>query len=150
MPDLSSYLPTAFASSSDQRACAGIRQDFANCLLRTDCVLKKGMTPKECIERDDLPEECQFLRKSLSTCKRGMVRLPLRPPPSVFLQMGVLTSLLARQWETQLDMRKRFRGNPSTTNNRKETVPAVSIVGVNAHESADARAAAAAAAEKAP
>lgn len=31
-------------------------------------------------------------------------------------------------------MRKRFRGNPSTTNNRKETVPAVSIIGVNAHE----------------
>lgn len=73
---MSSYIPTAFASSAENKACAGIREDFANCLLRTDCVLKQGRTPQECIQKhaDELPEECQFLRKSLATCKRGMVR----------------------------------------------------------------------------
>jgi cytochrome c oxidase assembly factor 5 len=72
---MSSYIPTAFATSSENKACAGIREDFANCLLRTDCVLKHGRTPQECLQKhaDELPEECQFLRKSLSTCKRGMV-----------------------------------------------------------------------------
>lgn len=83
---MSSYIPTAFASSSENKACAGIRQDFANCLLRTDCVLKQGLTPQECLQKhaDELPEECQFLRKSLATCKRGMVsraRCSLAPSP---------------------------------------------------------------------
>ncbi|CED84572.1 Cytochrome c oxidase assembly protein PET191 [Phaffia rhodozyma] len=101
-------VPTAFATAPEDRACAGIRMDLANCLLRTDCVLKQGNTPAECLTKhiDELAEECQFLRKSLTQCKRGM-----------------------------LDMRKRFRGNPSTTNNRKEGVPSVSIIGVNAHKS---------------
>ncbi|KAL7417773.1 cytochrome c oxidase assembly protein PET191, partial [Mrakia frigida] len=65
-------------------ACAGIRADLANCLLQSNCVLRDGNTPKECLQKhaDTIPLECQYLRKSLAQCKRGM-----------------------------LDMRKRFRGN---------------------------------------
>lgn len=137
---MSNFIPAAFASTAENKACAGIRQDFANCLLRTDCVLKQGLTPQECLQKhgDELPEECQFLRKSLATCKRGMVSGSSSARPPALLQRT--DSLSAHPAPaSQLDMRKRFRGNPSTTNNHKETVPAVSIIGVNAHEDRSAR-----------
>nr|GAT54075.1 predicted protein [Mycena chlorophos] len=53
--------------------------------MRSDCVVKDGRKPSECIRNhtDELPEECQLLRKATFDCKRGMV-----------------------------DMRLRFRGNP--------------------------------------
>lgn len=38
----------------------------------------------------------------------------------------------------QLDMRKRFRGNPSTTNNKKEG-PAVSVIGFGLQGAGDPR-----------
>ncbi|BGP32403.1 hypothetical protein JCM10296v2_004184 [Rhodotorula toruloides] len=67
-------------------SCKGIRQALADCILRSDCVLRSDppRSPQECIKEhsDELPEECQLLRKSFFECKRGM-----------------------------LDMRKRFRGN---------------------------------------
>ncbi|KAF8193316.1 cytochrome c oxidase assembly protein PET191-domain-containing protein [Pholiota molesta] len=55
-----------------------------DCLKYSDCVLKDGRKPSECLKNhaDELPEECQSLRKATFECKRGM-----------------------------LDMRKRFRGN---------------------------------------
>ncbi|KAM0791229.1 hypothetical protein ACM66B_005710 [Microbotryomycetes sp. NB124-2] len=66
-------------------SCAGIRQALAECLQRTDCVLKHDRTPQDCLQNhsSELPIECQQLRKAYFECKRGM-----------------------------LDMRKRFRGLP--------------------------------------
>ncbi|KWU47025.1 hypothetical protein RHOSPDRAFT_31158 [Rhodotorula sp. JG-1b] len=67
-------------------SCKGIREALADCIMRSDCVLKSNppRSPQECLKEhyDELPEECQLLRKSFFECKRGM-----------------------------LDMRKRFRGN---------------------------------------
>lgn len=89
-------------------SCQGIRAALADCILRSDCVLRSDppRSPQECLKDhvDELPEECQLLRKSFFECKRGMVRpcpllslsLPARSltPPS--------SSSLARP---QLDMR---------------------------------------------
>ncbi|SCV71859.1 BQ2448_4553 [Microbotryum intermedium] len=72
-------------------SCSGVRTALAECLLKTDCVLKSepARTPHECLQHhsDELPIECQQLRKAFFECKRGM-----------------------------LDMRKRFRGiEPAST-----------------------------------
>lgn len=58
-------------------SCSGVRQALADCLLKTDCVLKQGRTPSECLQEhsDELPMECQHLRKAFFECKRGMVSL---------------------------------------------------------------------------
>ncbi|KAF8897473.1 cytochrome c oxidase assembly protein PET191-domain-containing protein [Infundibulicybe gibba] len=65
-------------------SCQNLLAALKDCLLRSDCVLKHGNLPSECLKDhfDALPEECQSLRKATFECKRGM-----------------------------LDMRKRFRGN---------------------------------------
>lgn len=58
-------------------SCKGIRQALADCILRSDCVLRSDppRSPQECLKEhsDELPEECQLLRKSFFECKRGMV-----------------------------------------------------------------------------
>ncbi|WVQ85158.1 hypothetical protein IAT38_007323 [Cryptococcus sp. DSM 104549] len=64
-------------------ACQVAREDLVACLLRTDCVLKSGKTPMECLHSPkELPEQCQHLIVRFADCKKGM-----------------------------LDMRRRFRGN---------------------------------------
>ncbi|KAG2013731.1 hypothetical protein CC2G_010610 [Coprinopsis cinerea AmutBmut pab1-1] len=65
-------------------SCQGLLDALKECLLRSDCVVKHGRLPSECLRKhtNELPEECQALRKATFECKRGM-----------------------------LDMRKRFRGN---------------------------------------
>lgn len=56
-------------------SCQNIRQALAECLQRTDCVLKHDRTPQDCLHNhaDELPVECQQLRKAYFECKRGMV-----------------------------------------------------------------------------
>ncbi|KAE9410418.1 hypothetical protein BT96DRAFT_983956 [Gymnopus androsaceus JB14] len=65
-------------------SCQGLLAALKDCLMRSDCVMKQGNLPSDCLKNhtDELPEECQSLRKATFECKRGM-----------------------------LDMRKRFRGN---------------------------------------
>ncbi|KAI1792848.1 cytochrome c oxidase assembly protein PET191-domain-containing protein [Ganoderma leucocontextum] len=65
-------------------SCSHLLDALKDCLLHSDCVLKQGRLPSECLKNhiDELPEECKSLRKATFECKRGM-----------------------------LDMRKRFRGN---------------------------------------
>ncbi|KAH9482905.1 Cytochrome c oxidase assembly factor 5 [Psilocybe cubensis] len=65
-------------------SCQNLIAALKDCLKYTDCVLKDGRKPSECLKNhfDELPEECQSLRKATFECKRSM-----------------------------LDMRKRFRGN---------------------------------------
>ncbi|KAH9978075.1 cytochrome c oxidase assembly protein PET191-domain-containing protein [Lactifluus volemus] len=64
--------------------CEPLLAALKDCVLHSDCVIKKGNLPSECIKHhiDELPEECRSLRLAAFECKRGM-----------------------------LDMRKRFRGN---------------------------------------
>ncbi|KAH6914977.1 cytochrome c oxidase assembly protein PET191-domain-containing protein [Coprinopsis sp. MPI-PUGE-AT-0042] len=65
-------------------SCQGLLSALKDCLLHSDCVVKDGRLPSECLKQhfDELPEECKSLRKATFECKRAM-----------------------------LDMRKRFRGN---------------------------------------
>ncbi|KZT12939.1 uncharacterized protein LAESUDRAFT_639557 [Laetiporus sulphureus 93-53] len=65
-------------------SCKHLISAFHECILYSDCVVKQGHLPSECVRdhRDELPEKCQALRLATFECKRGM-----------------------------LDMRKRFRGN---------------------------------------
>ncbi|CAL1717359.1 unnamed protein product [Somion occarium] len=64
--------------------CEPLLAALKECLLQSDCVRKEGRLPSDCLKHhlDELPEQCQSLRKATFECKRGM-----------------------------LDMRKRFRGN---------------------------------------
>lgn len=59
-------------------SCSGIREALGNCILQSDCVLRSNppRTPQDCLKHhvDELPEECQLLRKSFFECKKGMVR----------------------------------------------------------------------------
>ncbi|OCH94319.1 hypothetical protein OBBRIDRAFT_810631 [Obba rivulosa] len=69
-------------SSSCQHLLAALKE----CLLQSDCVMKHGHLPSECLKQypHELPERCLSLRQATFDCKRNM-----------------------------LDMRKRFRGNTS-------------------------------------
>ncbi|KAI0786320.1 cytochrome c oxidase assembly protein PET191-domain-containing protein [Abortiporus biennis] len=64
--------------------CEPLLAALKQCLLQSDCVVKDGNLPSDCLRNhtDELPESCQNLRKATFECKRGL-----------------------------LDMRKRFRGN---------------------------------------
>ncbi|KAF8505489.1 cytochrome c oxidase assembly protein PET191-domain-containing protein [Russula emetica] len=67
--------------------CGPLLVALKDCVLRSDCVMKDGKLPSECLKHhlDELPEECKSLRLATFECKRGM-----------------------------LDMRKRFRGNSAS------------------------------------
>ncbi|RHZ77034.1 hypothetical protein Glove_186g55 [Diversispora epigaea] len=68
-------------------SCKEIRQELVDCLLKSDCVVVKRHTVKECLQTentDDVPRECHSIRRSFFECRRGL-----------------------------LDMRTRFRGNTS-------------------------------------
>ena len=81
--------------------CTPLHNALKDRLLHSDCVLKEGHLPSECL-RDhtkELPEQCLALRQALFECKKSMVSVEL-----TFLHASFLTDI-------QLDMRKRFRGN---------------------------------------
>lgn len=56
-------------------SCNNLRNEFVDCVMRSDCVLRKGNTPQSCIKEhaNELPEPCQHLRVAFFECKRGMV-----------------------------------------------------------------------------
>jgi len=64
-------------------SCDPLLASLKDCLLHSDCVLKQGYLPSECLKEhfEELPLECRSLRQAVFDCKRN-----------------------------QLDMRKRFRG----------------------------------------
>ncbi|KAI8602279.1 cytochrome c oxidase assembly factor 5-like protein [Dissophora ornata] len=68
-------------------SCKEIRAELAECILKSNCVLVDGLSPKECLRSENeyrVPSECTAIKRSFFECKRGM-----------------------------LDMRTRFRGNKS-------------------------------------
>ncbi|KAI0334702.1 hypothetical protein GY45DRAFT_1242094 [Cubamyces sp. BRFM 1775] len=82
-------------------SCSHLLSALKDCLLHSDCVLKQGHLPSECLKNhtDELPEQCKALRQATFECKRGM-----------------------------LDMRKRFRGNnvdlpPPPPKSREQPAP---------------------------
>ena len=58
-------------------SCQEIRQELIECMLKSNCVLVKRNTVAECFKSenaDDVPSECQSIRKSYAECRRGMVK----------------------------------------------------------------------------
>ena len=58
--------------------CEPLLEALKDCLMRSDCVLKKGKLPSECLRQhtDELPESCKALRHAVFECKRGLVSTP--------------------------------------------------------------------------
>ncbi|KAI8968918.1 cytochrome c oxidase assembly protein PET191 [Mycotypha africana] len=57
-------------------SCKELRQELAECMLKSDCVLKKRNTVKECFKeehRADVPDECRSIMRAFGECKRGMI-----------------------------------------------------------------------------
>jgi len=55
--------------------CEPLLEALKDCLMRSDCVLKKGKLPSECLRQhtDELPDSCKSLRHAVFECKRGLV-----------------------------------------------------------------------------
>ncbi|GJQ74442.1 hypothetical protein Trydic_g21312 [Trypoxylus dichotomus] len=58
---------------ADKSACAGVRADLKMCLLKSDCCVKDGKTPRECLKSHNVPQECEALRNTFFECKRSML-----------------------------------------------------------------------------
>uniref|UniRef100_A0A6I8NED7 Cytochrome c oxidase assembly factor 5 n=1 Tax=Ornithorhynchus anatinus TaxID=9258 RepID=A0A6I8NED7_ORNAN len=54
----------------EEGACAGVREDLGLCLLQSDCVLKEGKSPRQCLKEGN----CKALKVSFFECKRSMPR----------------------------------------------------------------------------
>lgn len=87
-------------------SCNHLVQSLKECLLFSDCVVKHGNLPSECLKDhlEELPVQCQNLRIAVFECKRAQVGCR-----DVDLHV---VALLTAFWSCQLDMRKRFRGVP--------------------------------------
>lgn len=54
--------------------CAGVRQDFIDCVLKySECVRKPGTTFQDCIKNEVFPYECNSVRERLNLCKRSLI-----------------------------------------------------------------------------
>nr|XP_033804902.1 cytochrome c oxidase assembly factor 5 [Geotrypetes seraphini] len=53
----------------EQNACAGVKEDLKMCLLETDCVLKEGKSPKQCLREG----HCKALQVTFFECKRSVL-----------------------------------------------------------------------------
>ncbi|OMJ29075.1 Mitochondrial protein [Smittium culicis] len=62
--------------------CDGVRKQFINCILESDCVLVNRNSVNDCIKNPDLkhslPEKCLLLSQSLFDCKRGLLDMRRR------------------------------------------------------------------------
>ncbi|RKP08378.1 cytochrome c oxidase assembly protein PET191 [Thamnocephalis sphaerospora] len=63
-------------------SCHDIRQELADCLLQSDCVLKQRHSVRDCLQKEELqdsvPERCRAIRKSFFDCRRGLLDMRLR------------------------------------------------------------------------
>ncbi|KAG0234314.1 hypothetical protein BGW42_006706 [Actinomortierella wolfii] len=62
-------------------SCKEIRAELAECILKSDCMVKDGLSAKECLRSENeyrVPEECTQLKKSFFECKRGMLDMRTR------------------------------------------------------------------------
>jgi hypothetical protein len=102
--------------------CSGIRDDFVKCVLRTNCVLRQNRTVADCVKHpEELPEQCLHLMSAFNNCKKGLVSLEMFDEG--FSQARELIGMAC----VQLDMRKRFRGNITTTSKPASAEPVADI-----------------------
>ena len=88
--------------------CEPLLAALKDCVLHSDCVIKEGRLPSECMKHhiDELPEECKSLRLATFECKRGMVITSVSKPLPC-----QCSDAFPSRIPLKLDMRKRFRGN---------------------------------------
>ncbi|ELU08116.1 hypothetical protein CAPTEDRAFT_218889 [Capitella teleta] len=63
------------------RACQGLREDLRECLMQSDCVIKDGKSPKDCLlmgRHPSVPDRCHALRQSFFDCKRSLIDMRTR------------------------------------------------------------------------
>jgi len=67
-------------SSGPPRQCDYVLSLLKDCLMRSDCVLKRDLLPSDCLKHhlDELPQECRLLRQAHYDCKRGLLDMRLR------------------------------------------------------------------------
>lgn len=66
------------ARTTDTRPCSGLRVDLKRCLLDTDCCKTRKLTPLQCLQEGDVPQECQALRVAFFECKRSILDMRTR------------------------------------------------------------------------
>src|SRR5712671_5441419 len=81
LPKMASSPPLAPYTMSNY--CEPLLAALKDCVLHSDCVIKQGKLPSECIKHhtNELPEECRSLRLATFECKRGMVLFLLKSLP---------------------------------------------------------------------
>jgi len=59
-------------------SCDPLLASLKECLLHSDCVIKDGHLPSECIKEhfEELPLQCRSLRQAVFDCKRNQVISP--------------------------------------------------------------------------
>ncbi|KAL4241332.1 PET191 family protein [Abortiporus biennis] len=82
--------------------CEPLLAALKQCLLQSDCVVKDGNLPSDCLRNhtDELPESCQNLRKATFECKRGlldMLRLKSQLPNELMINPIILGALALRR-----------------------------------------------------
>ncbi|KAJ2396782.1 Dephospho-CoA kinase (Dephosphocoenzyme A kinase) (COAE) [Coemansia sp. RSA 2559] len=62
--------------------CEGIREEYIQCILRSECVFIQRHSVQACIKNKGLaglvPDECHSLRQSMFECKRGLLDMRKR------------------------------------------------------------------------
>lgn len=53
----------------DPTPCSGAKEDLRTCLLETDCVLKDGKSPRQCLKEG----HCRALQVTFFECKRSLL-----------------------------------------------------------------------------
>ena len=66
------------AEITGTRPCDGLRVDLKRCLLQSDCCIKSKKTPLECLQTNEVSDECQALRVAFFECKRGLLDMRTR------------------------------------------------------------------------
>lgn len=95
--------------------CEPLLAELKACLMKSDCVLKQGNLPSDCLKNysSELPEACRNLRVALFDCKRAKVSGRVQSLTATQSRPTFLTGfcIVYPRTTLQLDMRKRFRGN---------------------------------------
>ncbi|XP_046853819.1 cytochrome c oxidase assembly factor 5-like [Xenia sp. Carnegie-2017] len=58
-----------------KEACSGLRKELKDCLMSSECVIKYGHTPKNCLsnEAPGVTNECRLTQQAFFECKRSLL-----------------------------------------------------------------------------
>lgn len=107
--------------------CEPLLAALKECLLQSDCVVKQGNLPSDCLRNHtkELPEQCLSLRQATFECKRGMVRNMLST--AVASRLCIFETI---SWICENDFEGTMRG-PSLRRSRGPALAPLQIVDSN-------------------